>query len=139
VQLSCQPCRILQALLLLLEIIDDIMAQPDGQGESKATSITETTFEDLKKEDMDAPKAIDQPDMDSPSAAVKDETIATEKEAQAKQDEEDDMQYPHGLKLVVILAALCLAVFLVALDQTIIATAIPKITDHFNSIKDIGW
>ena len=31
------------------------------------------------------------------------------------------------------------AVFLVALDQTIISTAIPKITDDFNSITDIGW
>ncbi|RAL67730.1 hypothetical protein DID88_008464 [Monilinia fructigena] len=51
----------------------------------------------------------------------------------------EEAVYPHGLKLVVILAALCLAVFLVALDQTIIATAIPKITDQFNSIQDIGW
>ncbi|KAL3423790.1 major facilitator superfamily transporter [Phlyctema vagabunda] len=53
--------------------------------------------------------------------------------------EEGDDAYPHGLKLVVILAALCLSVFLVALDQTIISTAIPKITDRFHSIKDIGW
>ncbi|TEY31533.1 hypothetical protein BOTCAL_0795g00020 [Botryotinia calthae] len=51
----------------------------------------------------------------------------------------EEAVYPRGLKLVVILTALCLAVFLVALDQTIIATAIPKITDQFNSIQDIGW
>ncbi|EDN90933.1 hypothetical protein SS1G_00333 [Sclerotinia sclerotiorum 1980 UF-70] len=51
----------------------------------------------------------------------------------------EEAVYPHGLKLVIILAALCIAVFLVALDQTIIATAIPKITDQFNSIQDIGW
>ncbi|RDW79882.1 hypothetical protein BP6252_04520 [Coleophoma cylindrospora] len=47
--------------------------------------------------------------------------------------------YITGLKLFVVITALCLAVFLVALDQTIIATAIPKITDHFDSISDIGW
>ncbi|KAF7942008.1 hypothetical protein EAE99_000059 [Botrytis elliptica] len=47
-------------------------------------------------------------------------------------------QYPEGLKLVSIILALCLAVFLVALDQTIISTAIPKITDHFKSTGDIG-
>lgn len=47
--------------------------------------------------------------------------------------------YPSGIKLVLILLALCCAVFLVALDQTIISTAIPRITDQFNSIKDIGW
>jgi MFS family permease len=32
-----------------------------------------------------------------------------------------------------------LSIFIVALDRTIIATAIPKITDEFNSIEDIGW
>jgi hypothetical protein len=48
---------------------------------------------------------------------------------------EDDAAYPHGLKL----AALSLAIFLVALDQTIISTTIPKITDHFHSVQDIGW
>lgn len=54
-------------------------------------------------------------------------------------DEEDTSGYPTGFKLVTLIIALCLAVFLVALDQTIIATAIPKITDHFHSITDIGW
>jgi hypothetical protein len=51
----------------------------------------------------------------------------------------EDIIYPKGAKLVVIIIALCLAVFLVALDQTIIATAIPRITDRFNSVDDIGW
>lgn len=49
------------------------------------------------------------------------------------------IDYPHGIKLALILFSLCCAVFLVALDQTIIATAIPKITDEFKSIRDIGW
>jgi hypothetical protein len=51
----------------------------------------------------------------------------------------DDVVYPSGARVVLILAALCMAVFLVALDQTIISTAIPKITDQFDSINDIGW
>lgn len=25
------------------------------------------------------------------------------------------------------------------LDQTIVATAIPKISDHFKSLNDVGW
>ncbi|KAJ7645389.1 MFS transporter [Mycena rosella] len=52
-------------------------------------------------------------------------------------DSEDD--FPHGLKLALLLLALCLSVFLVALDNTIIATAIPKITDQFKSLDDVGW
>ncbi|KAF9887398.1 hypothetical protein FE257_010253 [Aspergillus nanangensis] len=47
--------------------------------------------------------------------------------------------HPSGLKLVLIFVTLCLTVFLVALDQTIIATAIPTITSQFHSVEDIGW
>ncbi|KAI9040793.1 MDR family MFS transporter [Aspergillus affinis] len=47
--------------------------------------------------------------------------------------------YPSGIKLTFIFVALCLTVFLVALDQTIIATAIPTITSQFHSVEDIGW
>ena len=53
--------------------------------------------------------------------------------------DEDVIEYPSGLKLAIISASLCLAVFLMALDNTIIATAIPKITDEFQSLGDIGW
>lgn len=57
----------------------------------------------------------------------------------AASDDESEMVYPGGVKLGLITLALCLTVFLVALDNTIIATAIPKITDHFNSLGDVGW
>ncbi|KAI9819043.1 MAG: MFS sugar transporter [Thelocarpon impressellum] len=52
---------------------------------------------------------------------------------------EDGVSYPKGIKLGLITLALCLSVFLVALDQTIIATAIPRITDKFQALDDIGW
>jgi hypothetical protein len=52
---------------------------------------------------------------------------------------DEEAVYPSGVKLGLITLALCLSVFLVALDNTIIATAIPKITDHFNSLGDVGW
>ena len=65
--------------------------------------------------------------------------IAEEETKETTPDGEDEAVYPSGLKLAVISMALCLSVFLVALDNTIIATAIPKITDHFNSLGDVGW
>ncbi|KAJ7506284.1 MFS transporter [Mycena galericulata] len=52
---------------------------------------------------------------------------------------EEQIEYPTGLKLGFITFALGLSVFLVALDNTIIATAIPKITDQFKSLDDVGW
>jgi hypothetical protein len=82
------------------------------------------------------------------------------------QTREDGEEYPTGLKLASIILAICLCVFLVALgmypaivivirrgnseltlrlcccmysDNSIIATAIPKITDEFNSLSDVAW
>lgn len=43
------------------------------------------------------------------------------------------------IKLGFIILALCLAVFLVALDQTIIATAVPEISAEFQAMDDVGW
>jgi len=42
-------------------------------------------------------------------------------------------------KLLAINLASCLAVLCVALDNTIIATAIPRITDQFKALNDVGW
>ncbi|KAK2800909.1 hypothetical protein FQN51_005844 [Onygenales sp. PD_10] len=47
--------------------------------------------------------------------------------------------YPTFWKLVLLSIALCLALFCISLDQTILATAIPKITDQFESVGDNGW
>lgn len=53
--------------------------------------------------------------------------------------DDNEVVYPTGLSRVLIIACLCLAVFLVALDQTIIAPALGAITAQFNSTRDIGW
>jgi MFS family permease len=47
--------------------------------------------------------------------------------------------YPTSFRLGAIVTSLALAVFLYGLDQTIIATAIPKIADHFRALTDVGW
>jgi len=68
---------------------------------------------------------------------------ATEKKIDAiekdEEAEEDDADYPHATKLALITVALCLSVFCMALDNTIISTAIPRITDEFKAIDDVGW
>jgi len=47
--------------------------------------------------------------------------------------------YPTGYKFAFIVLALVLSIFLVALDMTIVATAIPRITDEFHSLDQVGW
>lgn len=50
-----------------------------------------------------------------------------------------ESQFPPLSQVIVVVLAIYLAAFLVALDQTIIGVAIPKITDQFKSIPDIAW
>jgi MFS family permease len=47
--------------------------------------------------------------------------------------------YLTGYRLIVILIAFCAANFLVALDTTILATAIPVISEQFRALEDVGW
>ncbi|KAK5991776.1 MFS-type efflux pump MFS1 [Cladobotryum mycophilum] len=51
----------------------------------------------------------------------------------------ENPEYPTGMKFTLIIVALCFAVFVMALDNSIIATAIPRITDEFHSLNDVGW
>ncbi|KAK0381128.1 hypothetical protein CLIM01_01485 [Colletotrichum limetticola] len=55
------------------------------------------------------------------------------------QTNNDQPEYPSTAKVALIISSLCLAIFLVALDQTIIAPALGAITAQFQSVKDIGW
>lgn len=43
------------------------------------------------------------------------------------------------VQFIVILIALIFAIFCVALDNTIIVTAIPRITDGYRTLNDVGW
>ncbi|KAK3381907.1 putative MFS transporter [Podospora didyma] len=44
-----------------------------------------------------------------------------------------------GFKLFAVTSMITVVVFLMMLDQSIISTAIPRITDEFHSLKDVGW
>jgi len=61
------------------------------------------------------------------------------KVADASNENPDAVEYPTGTKLVFIVVALVLSIFLVALDMTIVATAIPKITDEFHGLEEVAW
>ncbi|KAK3068902.1 hypothetical protein LTR53_013180 [Teratosphaeriaceae sp. CCFEE 6253] len=53
--------------------------------------------------------------------------------------EETPEEWLTGAQLWLCIAPLILVFFLVLLDTTIVSTAIPAITNHFNSLPDIGW
>ena len=61
-------------------------------------------------------------------------TRTTESEA-----DDDDEKYLTGPRLILVTVSLCLATLLVALDSTILATAVPTITKYFDSLEDTAW
>jgi MFS family permease len=64
---------------------------------------------------------------------------SSQKEGEPTEEPEDESKYLKGYRLAVLSLGLCLTTFVIALDNTIIATAIPKITTVFNSLDDVGW
>ncbi|KAF3808048.1 Rubrofusarin-specific efflux pump aurT [Colletotrichum gloeosporioides] len=68
-----------------------------------------------------------------------DMTNETQEAVRSKTNNSENVQYPSGLSLVLILSSLFISMFLVSLDRLIITTAIPKITDEFDSVTDVGW
>ncbi len=45
----------------------------------------------------------------------------------------------HGGRLGLVMAALMLTLFLAALDQTIVSTALPRITSDLNGLNELAW
>lgn len=109
-------------------------AHPPSSGN---TSISQLEKEKDVEKDMDIGATSDDRLHEMPAEKkVIEETPLSEAAALDKLD--DEPEYPQGFKLAIIMVSLCLSVLLMALDNTIIAVAIPKITDHFKALDDIG-
>ncbi|MCJ1311979.1 hypothetical protein MMC25_005653 [Agyrium rufum] len=67
------------------------------------------------------------------------EPISADAKASDDASSEEESEYPTGLRMAAIVVALIVSIFLVALDMTIVATAIPEITDQFHSLDQVGW
>ncbi|KAI4763429.1 MFS transporter [Aureobasidium sp. EXF-3400] len=90
---------------------------------------------------LQSSEKLDEANIRAASVVSGDEKPVTgvDSEGTPQNEEDPEIEYPTAFKLTLITIALCLAVFCIALDNTIIATAIPKITDHFKAIDDIAW
>ncbi|PQE20977.1 MFS multidrug transporter protein [Rutstroemia sp. NJR-2017a BBW] len=55
------------------------------------------------------------------------------------QNQNPEPVWAHGIQLWAIMIAVSLVLFLMLLDGTIIVAAVPRITDDFHSLNDIGW
>jgi hypothetical protein len=121
----------------------DVIGTPDGD-RTAAPSITSPceTFSEKKPESVHL-----KPLMGSDTEISQGDTTERDGEKEKGQleeqaeEEEDDPTINHltGLNLVSVTIALSAAVFLVAMDVNVIATAIPRITGEFRSLDDVGW
>ncbi|KIX10126.1 uncharacterized protein Z518_01207 [Rhinocladiella mackenziei CBS 650.93] len=64
---------------------------------------------------------------------------AEESKSKDFKSRQPDIEYPSGLKLALLMTSILVGMFLSSLDKLIISTAVPEITNEFNSADDIGW
>jgi hypothetical protein len=84
--------------------------------------------------------AISQPNDDEKRIAVASDVQRTDSETNSGDNAAaEPIEYPNTFKLILILFATALSVFIVSLDTTIVSTAIPRITDEFHSLQDEAW
>jgi hypothetical protein len=103
--------------------------QPDSAVESMDESKAPTlTTESAGSQDGDTTKPTE------PAGSQDGDTkqIGSETLSRTKTDEEDE--YITGFKLAGVIGSVTLVVFLLLLDMTIVATAIPHITTQFHSL-----
>jgi len=69
--------------------------------------------------------------------------IGTEEEVDAQTREstgdEDEANYPTGAQFWLICLAVSFVLVLGGMDASIVSTAVPRITDHFHTVADVGW
>ncbi|KAH1295198.1 hypothetical protein KXX11_008439, partial [Aspergillus fumigatus] len=95
---------------------------------------------------MTESESLGSPEKGDPTANLSDinntqrsETGDDEEIKRAKSDQDDAYQEQSTTKVVLLLVSIMMTMFLVALDRTIISTAIPQITNEFDSLSDVGW
>ncbi|KAF1994638.1 major facilitator superfamily, general substrate transporter [Amniculicola lignicola CBS 123094] len=85
----------------------------------------------MKEKAIDSASTSPPPELDKVDAEI---------EKPSEQDGgTDEIEYPPVSTMWLVLMALYISIFLIALDKTIIAPAVPYITNTFHTLSDIGW
>lgn len=93
---------------------------------------------DSKRRPGSAKTSSTEPDVATDQSMI----TASDHDATHEKQVPDMMQpdeYLSGPRLFFLILALVLSIFLVSLDMTVVATAIPKITDEFHGLNDVSW
>ena len=107
----------------------EILPSKDNGDSKKANEKTESSLKEQKRSYKPGEEQRDGKE----GKEVKESSDAT------TVNDDEEKKYPGGTKLGLLTFGLAMATFVVALDNTIIATAIPRITTQFHSLDDVGW
>lgn len=111
-----------------------------GSPLDSTTKETEDTTRPHTAERTSSSKDVEKDVLSSASSEdAVDEKPADEEKAMEKPGEEAPKVERSKGKIALIMLALCMAVFLAALDVTIITTALPTISEHFQSSAGYTW
>lgn len=113
----------------------DASQKRDGSSPNTKATPSVSSEEDIKEAFTTRPLSLasESHPENTPEENVESSTSETPK------DGSEDMYKPKSLKFWLIILSAFVSMFLVALDRTILATAVPRITDDFNSLGDVGW
>ncbi|KAF2674520.1 MFS general substrate transporter [Microthyrium microscopicum] len=113
-----------------------------GLDRTRPTPLSTQHETDLEKEDHKSEKSLPSPTY--PPAAVSPTADAEEQDVEKgeiKPTPSNVSQIPERsrAKTAILMFALCMCVFLAALDVTIVTTALPTIAEHFHSSSGYTW
>ena len=75
----------------------------------------------------------------SPTKENEETDAASVAAAESPDPSGNEPEYLTGAKLIAVIGSITLVAFLMLLDTSIVATAVPNITNEFRSLPDVGW
>ncbi|KAK4550326.1 hypothetical protein LTR36_003293 [Oleoguttula mirabilis] len=115
------------------------MTDPAGAGAGPGATATHAMPENVTTTEGEGQKDMGLGSSSSSEDVNDGQPHDEEKGAQQGDDHDIPIRERSKGKIAVIMLALCMAVFLAALDVTIVTTALPTISEHFGSASGYTW
>lgn len=129
-------------------LLSTMAAQADSSGQAPDAAVTNNTTTTTSSASAQTPAAEPQKIDNSSQVPAEQGVLTSDTDASASQTSEKEappktIDAPEdartALESTIIVLALCIALFLAALDMSIITTAVPTIVAHFNSSTGYVW
>ncbi|KAG8877203.1 hypothetical protein FRB97_003589 [Tulasnella sp. 331] len=108
----------------------------------KLFALKDAHYSDEKSRQMESGGDVQQMSCNADDSEKDLSRIVTEhqdKTTESSGDSTPSDQYMKGFQFVMLLLGMLLSLFLCGLDQTIVATAIPKLASDFNALEQVPW